>query len=174
MDSSTDEEEESFADHSRRIKKGLVDGGVNSPATEFHYLLEFACKVRDKMQKGMEGATKEALKEQAGREARAKNIQINGQNVSYMCNNESTGSDKEKTVVRETNMITKYKGSGKLENWKQKCCRFKTLNKNAQKYMGGLAKPTDCPLKWQKHHQSSEFVPARTNSVLLSIFGLHL
>ena len=93
-DSSTEEEEESFADHSKRIKKGLVDGGVDSPATELNHLIEFVYKVRDKMVKGMEGATKEYLKEQARSEARAKNVQVNGQNVSYMWNNSLTSCDK--------------------------------------------------------------------------------
>ena len=71
-------------------------------------------KVRDKMQKGMQGATKEALKDQAGREARAKNIPIHGQNVSYMWKNAPTGSDTKKAVGGGTSMATKSKSSGKF------------------------------------------------------------
>ena len=44
VDSSTEEEEESFVEHSKRIKKGLVDGGTNSPTTEFHNLITFVGK----------------------------------------------------------------------------------------------------------------------------------
>ena len=106
-ESSTEEEEESFAEHSKRIKKGLVDGGVDSTATEFHHLIEFVYTIREKMVKEMQGATREYLKEQASREARVKNVPVNGLNVSYMWNTASTSGDTKKSVGRESNMNTK-------------------------------------------------------------------
>ena len=96
-----------------------MDSGVSSPTTEFHQLVSFVDKIRDNMKKGMQGVTKDALKEQAGRESRAKNIPVSANNVSYMLKSAPTGSEAKKVVGGGTGMPAKSKSS-KYENWEQK------------------------------------------------------
>ena len=70
-ESSSEEEDESYMDHSRRVERSMVDGGTNSPCMEFHVQ-----SWKKKMDRAMSGATNEGLKEQAQKEATIKNIPI--------------------------------------------------------------------------------------------------